>query len=67
MRLSNSLCLLPDTANYMSSLIVLIILNLVHGSGAVTIDKKDGRNMKFRISKIASTFTAEALTIGETL
>jgi hypothetical protein len=28
---------------------------------------KDGRSMKFRISKIACTFTAEALAISETL
>jgi hypothetical protein len=27
---------------------------------------KDGRSLKFRISKIASTFMAEALVIGET-
>jgi ribonuclease HI len=31
------------------------------------IDIKDGRSMKFRISKIVSTLTAEALAIGETL
>jgi hypothetical protein len=28
---------------------------------------RDGRSMKFRICKIAPTFTAEALAIGETL
>jgi hypothetical protein len=31
------------------------------------MDINDGRSIKFRISKIASTFTAEALAIGETL
>jgi hypothetical protein len=30
-------------------------------------DIKNGHSMKFSISKIASTFTAEALAIGETL
>jgi hypothetical protein len=35
--------------------------------GPASIDIKDGRSMTFWISKIASTFTAEALPIGETL
>jgi hypothetical protein len=35
--------------------------------GFASIDTNDGRSRKFRISKIASTFTAEALAIGETL
>jgi hypothetical protein len=35
--------------------------------GFASIDTKDGRSWKFRIAKIASTFTAEALAIGETL
>jgi hypothetical protein len=32
-----------------------------------SIDINDGRSWKFRIAKIASTFTAEALAIGETI
>jgi hypothetical protein len=32
-----------------------------------SIHIKDDRSMKFRISTIATTFTAEALAIGETL
>jgi hypothetical protein len=35
--------------------------------GFASIDIKDGRSRKFRIAKISSTFTAEALAIGETL
>jgi hypothetical protein len=35
--------------------------------GSASIDIKDGRSMKFRISEIASIFTAEALAIAETL
>jgi ribonuclease HI len=35
--------------------------------GLATIDINDGRSRKFRIAKLASTFTAEALAIGETL
>jgi hypothetical protein len=35
--------------------------------GFVSIDINDSRSRKFRIAKIASTFTAEALAIGETL
>jgi ribonuclease HI len=35
--------------------------------GFASIDIKDGRSMKSGISKIASTFTTEALSIGETL
>jgi ribonuclease HI len=35
--------------------------------GFASIDIKDGRSMKLRISEIAFTFTAEALAIGETL
>jgi hypothetical protein len=35
--------------------------------GFASINIKDGRSRKFRIPKIASTFTAEALAIGETL
>jgi hypothetical protein len=35
--------------------------------GFASVDINDGRSIKFRISKIASTFTAEALAIGETL
>jgi hypothetical protein len=35
--------------------------------GFASIDINDGRGRKFRIAKIASTFTAEALAIGETL
>jgi hypothetical protein len=31
-----------------------------------SIDISDGRSWKFRIAKIASTITAEALAIGET-
>jgi ribonuclease HI len=33
----------------------------------IHIDIKDGRSKKFRIAKTTSTFTAEALAIGETL
>jgi hypothetical protein len=36
-------------------------------AGFASIDIKDGHSMKFRISKIASTFTAEPLAIGKTL
>jgi hypothetical protein len=32
----------------------------------ISIDIKGGHSKKFRISKIASTFTAEALAVGET-
>jgi hypothetical protein len=32
-----------------------------------SIDMKDGHSRKFRISNIASTFTVEALVVGETL
>jgi hypothetical protein len=32
-----------------------------------SIDVKDGRSMKFRVSKIASTFTAKTVAIGKTL
>jgi hypothetical protein len=35
--------------------------------GFASIDTKHGRSRKFRISEIASTFTAEALATGETL
>jgi hypothetical protein len=35
--------------------------------GLSSIDIKYSPSMKFRISKIASTFTTEALAIGETL
>jgi hypothetical protein len=35
--MSHRLCLLPVTGNYLSDLITLIILKLVHGSGAVTV------------------------------
>jgi hypothetical protein len=35
--------------------------------GFASIDVNDGRSRKFRITKIASTFTAEALAIGKTL
>jgi hypothetical protein len=35
--------------------------------GFASIDIKYDRSMKFRISNIASTFTVEALAIGETL
>jgi hypothetical protein len=35
--------------------------------GFASIDINDGRIWKFRKAKIASTFTAEALAIGETL
>ena len=35
--------------------------------GFALIDINDGRRMKFRISKIASIFTTEALAIAETL
>jgi hypothetical protein len=35
--------------------------------GFASIDIKDGRIMKFRVSNIASTFTVEALAIGKTL
>jgi hypothetical protein len=35
--------------------------------GFALIDIKDGCSMKFRISKIVSTFMAETLAIGETL
>jgi hypothetical protein len=35
--------------------------------GFASIDIEDGRSMKFRISEIASKFTAEALAIGETI
>jgi hypothetical protein len=35
--------------------------------GFASIDINDGRSWKFRIAKIASTFTAKALAIGETL
>jgi ribonuclease HI len=35
--------------------------------GFTSIYIKDGHSMKFRISKIVSTFTPEALAIGETL
>jgi hypothetical protein len=35
--------------------------------GLASKDIKDGRSRMFRIAKIASTFTAEALAIGETL
>jgi hypothetical protein len=35
--------------------------------GFASIDISDGTSWKFRIAKIASTFTAEALAIGETL
>jgi hypothetical protein len=35
--------------------------------GFASIDIKYGRSIKLWISKIASTFTAEALAIGETL
>jgi hypothetical protein len=35
--------------------------------GFASTDTKDGRSRKFRISKVASTFTAEALAFGETL
>jgi hypothetical protein len=35
--------------------------------GFTLIDIKDDHSIKFRISKIASTFAAEALAIGETL
>jgi hypothetical protein len=35
--------------------------------GFASIDIEHGCSTKFRISKIASTFTAEALAIGETL
>jgi hypothetical protein len=35
--------------------------------GFASIDIKDDRRMKFRISETASTVTAEALAIGETL
>jgi hypothetical protein len=35
--------------------------------GFASINIKDGRSRKFRIAKIASTFMAEALAIGETL
>jgi hypothetical protein len=35
--------------------------------GFTSIDMKDGRSMKFRISKRASTFAAVALAIAETL
>jgi hypothetical protein len=35
--------------------------------GFASIDINDGRNTKFWIAKIASTFTVEALAIGETL
>jgi hypothetical protein len=34
--------------------------------GFASIDMSDGISWKFRIAKIASTFTAEALAIGET-
>jgi hypothetical protein len=35
--------------------------------GFAPIDISDGISWKFKITKIASTFTAEALSIGETL
>jgi hypothetical protein len=35
--------------------------------GFAAIDISDGISWKFRIAKMASTFTAEALAIGETL
>jgi hypothetical protein len=35
--------------------------------GFTSIDINDGRSRKFRIAKMTSTFTAEALAIGETL
>jgi hypothetical protein len=35
--------------------------------GFASIDINDGRSRKCRIAMVASTFTAEALTIGETL
>jgi hypothetical protein len=35
--------------------------------GLASIDINDGHTSKFRIAKIASTFTAEALAISETL
>jgi hypothetical protein len=35
--------------------------------GFASIDINDGRSKKFRIAKLASTFTEEALSIGETL
>jgi hypothetical protein len=35
--------------------------------GFTSINISDGRNWKFRIAKIAPTFTAEALAIGEPL
>jgi hypothetical protein len=35
--------------------------------GLASIDINDGRNRKFRIAKLASTFKPEALAIGETL
>jgi hypothetical protein len=35
--------------------------------GFALIDIKDGHSRKFRIAKIASTFTAEALAIDKTL
>jgi hypothetical protein len=36
-------------------------------AGFASIDIKDGRSMKLRISKTESTFTTEALATGETL
>jgi hypothetical protein len=35
--------------------------------GLASIDINDSRSRKFRIAKLASTFTAEALAIGERL
>jgi ribonuclease HI len=35
--------------------------------GFIAMDIRDGISWKFRIAKIASTFTSEALAIGETL
>jgi hypothetical protein len=35
--------------------------------GFATIDISDGISWKFRITKLSSTFTEEALVIGETL
>jgi hypothetical protein len=38
-----------------------------NGEQITSIDISEGISWKFRIAKIASTFTAEALAIGETL
>jgi hypothetical protein len=42
-------------------------MNAIPFVGLASIDSKDDRSGIFRIAKIASTFTAEALAIGETL